>query len=442
MSRLRAVLSRGSVVPQHGGATPQPSRLIVDSALAIDDNLLLVVGWCESLAASEGLEIVAVEPGAGPSATAPAPLLRQRRPDVAAELGIETTDMIGFVGCVATSGQNPRELEFLGSGGEQWSVKVSATETIADVTHQLRACVASVDLASQVNAHVVPLVVHQVRTASDPDVQIVYQWPHGLSAAALNIVVPVYRNFDYLRNQLLAFSNLSGADRAISLVCDDPTITKSLLAWVRGWNAVYQVPLQVLAHDRNAGFAAACNTGARAVQSDLTLLLNSDVLPVLHPDDWLRRLTEPLDSGAAMTAPALLFPDGSVQHAGMSMEPSQDFAGFELPVHRWHGMPRSVLPQQPYTVPLLSGAALAITTSTFRDLGGMPTWLGKGDFEDVALSVAARQHGDLVVVPTVAWTHMQAASYDRSSESAVLLTLAKSQLFAGRNRSVNPAAQA
>lgn len=440
MSLLRGRMGRKSSPPARTEGEHPRSKLIVDTVVTIDANLVLVVGWCESLAVAADLEIRVVSPGSGSSGAEPVPVLRQRRPDVSAALGIATTDLIGFVGCVATSGPQPRVLEFTSSHGEYWRIPVSPTGRSAELKELLNGAVASVDLARQVTSHVLPLVEHEVRLSPTPEVETIYQWPpEGLSAAALNIVIPVYGNFDYLRNQLLAFSRTSSTNLTISVVCDDPSITKDLLTWVRRYNAIYQVPLKLLAHDVNAGFAAACNTGAQAVDSDVTLLLNSDVLPTFEPADWARQLTAPLSAGAVMAAPALLFPDGSVQHAGMSMQESQDFIGFELPAHLWKGMPRTVLPRQPFPVPLLSGAALAISTSTFLDLGGMPTWLGKGDFEDVALSVAARRRGDLVVVPSVAWTHIEGASYNRSGESDVLVTLAKSQLYAAANGTTAPA---
>lgn len=429
MSSIRTKLARKS---QEAGLPVEShrstSRLVVDLALAIGDDFLLIDGWCEGSVNGE-MHLVAAASGSHQPAKGHVPLLRKRRPDVSSALGITSTDLLGFVGCVPMAGRRPSELDFVGQQ-EKWRVEITVAESALNASRLFQGGLASVDMRAQVEAHVLPVVKHDIFVEGEPVAEVIYKSPNCPDEAAINLVIPVYENFHFLRNQLFAFSALSDDDCGITLVCDDPALTDRLLSWVRGWNATYRTPLRVVAHKQNSGFAAGCNTGAKAIHSDYTVLLNSDVLPSLDASDWIRRLTMPLRQGAAMTAPVLLFPDGSVQHAGMAIEASQEFPGFELPVHQWKGMPRTALPRKPFAAQLLSGAALAIDSGLYQELGGMPTWLGKGDFEDVALSQAARERGELLIVPGVEWTHLEASSYDRSGESDVLLTLAKSLILA------------
>jgi GT2 family glycosyltransferase len=128
-------------------------------------------------------------------------------------------------------------------------------------------------------------------------------------------------------------------------------------------------------------------------------------------------------------APVLTYPDGSIQHAGMAMATAPGAPGFTVPLHEGKGLPASTLPIHPFDVDLLSGAVLMVPTALYEEVGGMPVWLGKGDFEDVALCRLLSQHGTLRVVPGVQWTHVEGASYQRYGQSAVLVTLAKSVLF-------------
>ena len=105
-----------------------------------------------------------------------------------------------------------------------------------------------------------------------------------------------------------------------------------------------------------------------AARASKVLLLNSDVL-VDRPGVDLRSLADCLDAGCAAVAPVLLFPIGTVQHAGMRIEPSTDFPGFDLPAHPGKHRPPSDFGTEPYEVPMLSGAAIMTTADTLREVG-------------------------------------------------------------------------
>ena len=76
--------------------------------------------------------------------------------------------------------------------------------------------------------------------------------------------------------------------------------------------------LRAIFNDTNAGFARACNQGARAVTAPFVLFLNNDT-------EVQRGWLEPLlavadaDSNVAAVGSKLLFPDGTIQHAGVLM---------------------------------------------------------------------------------------------------------------------------
>ena len=145
-----------------------------------------------------------------------------------------------------------------------------------------------------------------------PDVSLGYRHARMTGNSAVSVVVPVYREYTYLRNLVRALADANDGVE-LTVVCDDPQLAGDLVAWVRAWNEpVYDVPMQVLVHDRNAGFAAACNTGWRSGRGELVVLLNSDVL-VADPSTDLVRLAAGMAADVAAATPSaaaeLLFPD-------------------------------------------------------------------------------------------------------------------------------------
>lgn len=264
-----------------------------------------------------------------------------------------------------------------------------------------------------------------------PDVSLGYRHARMTGNSAVSVVVPVYREYTYLRNLVRALADANDGVE-LTVVCDDPQLAGDLVAWVRAWNEpVYDVPMQVLVHDRNAGFAAACNTGWRSGRGELVVLLNSDVL-VADPSTDLVRLAAGMAADVAAIAPVLLFPDGSLQHAGMAMVDAPDFPGFVLPGHPGKHGPADDLPAEIFDVPMLTGAAICVRRTVLERVGGVPAVYGRGDFEDVLLSLSLRDIGRLVVDPGVRWTHVEGASYRRDELGGIAVTLAKSVVVAER----------
>lgn len=88
--------------------------------------------------------------------------------------------------------------------------------------------------------------------------------------------------------------------------------------------------IRVVARRSNGGFATACNHGAAAARGDHLVFLNNDTIPL---PGWLDRLVAYSERhDAVVTGAKLLFPNGSVQHAGVVIchdgNPRHIYAGF------------------------------------------------------------------------------------------------------------------
>jgi GT2 family glycosyltransferase len=95
--------------------------------------------------------------------------------------------------------------------------------------------------------------------------------------------------------------------------------------------AGYSAPVRVLTRSQNGGFATACNEGAAEATGEQLVFLNNDTIP---QPGWLDALARYADQhpAAAVVGSKLLFPDDSVQHAGVVIcqdaNPRHVYAGF------------------------------------------------------------------------------------------------------------------
>src|SRR3954468_11916065 len=143
-----------------------------------------------------------------------------------------------------------------------------------------------------------------------------------------SVIVPVYNLAEVTRrclDRLLA--DPPAACELEVIVVDDGSrdATPELLAG-------YGDRIRAVTHPRNLGYATACNGGAAGASGELLVFLNNDTLPL---PGWLDALV-----GHAAAHPAagavggkLLYPDGTVQHAGMVITPYRD------PLHAYVGFP-------------------------------------------------------------------------------------------------------
>lgn len=151
---------------------------------------------------------------------------------------------------------------------------------------------------------------------------------------------------------------------------------------------------------RNRGFAVACNQGARASTGDVLVFLNNDT--EVQPG-WLGPL---LDAMPGVAGPKLVYPDGSIQSAGITVDFSQP-PGREA-VNNQTDTPGG-------RVDAVTGACLAIDRATFMDAGGFDAGFWNG-YEDVDLCLKA---GGALFAPESVVIHHESQSDTRERFRAV-----------------------
>jgi len=150
---------------------------------------------------------------------------------------------------------------------------------------------------------------------------------------------------------------------------------------------------RVVPFNRVFNFSAACNAGAAVARGELLLFLNNDIAVI--EESWLDELVAwALAPDVGVAGPKLLYPDGTVQHAGVVF-------GLGLVGHifartpEWEsGVFGSASTYRNYLA--VTGACQIVRADVFRRLGGYDERF-RLSFSDVVLCLEARKHGLRVV---------------------------------------------
>ena len=202
------------------------------------------------------------------------------------------------------------------------------------------------------------------------------------SRPTASIVIPVHNKATITRqclDSLLAESD-DEISRQLVVVDDGSTdLTPSLLA-------TYGDRILVIRHEIAHGFAGACNAGVAAADGEFVILLNNDTIPT---SGWLSALVNYAHQHptAAVVGAKLLFPNDTVQHAGVAI-------GLDsLPHHIYAGFPAD----HPATsvsrrFKIVTAACALFRRGPWQHLNGLDTAFQNG-WEDVDYCLRAGEAG-------------------------------------------------
>ena len=161
-------------------------------------------------------------------------------------------------------------------------------------------------------------------TTAEPAQPRLADAPRGPTAS---IIIPVHNKATITRQCLdaLLAEPEDGLDRQIVVVDDGSTdMTSTLLDR-------YGDRVLVIRNETALGFAGACNAGVAAAAGEFVILLNNDTVPT---SGWLSALVNYAveHPAAAVVGAKLLFPNDTIQHAGVAVgldsRPHHIYAGF------------------------------------------------------------------------------------------------------------------
>ncbi len=192
------------------------------------------------------------------------------------------------------------------------------------------------------------------------------------------------------------------------IVVDDasPDATAEVMASVAG--------VRLLRNERNLGFIASCNAGARIAKAPWLCFLNNDTHVT---DGWLDELlwTANSDAEIGIVGSQLVFPDGRMQEAGATI--FKDGTGHHLGRNRDRKRPEYNFARD---VDYVSGASLLISKQLFEQLGGFDPYFAPAYFEDVDLAFKVRRAGKRVrYQPLSVVVHYEGMTSGRSEARGV-----------------------
>ena len=188
----------------------------------------------------------------------------------------------------------------------------------------------------------------------------------GLPLPTVSIVIPTKDRADLLRQCLSGLLQRTEYAAMEILVVDNGSVepkSLQLLSEVANDSAI-----RVLRALGPFNWARLNNLAALEAKGELLLFLNNDT-DVIHPD-WLRELaSQTLRLGIGVVGAKLLYPDGTVQHAGVGLRPTGEA------YHLWRGADGTAPGYRNSlcmvsTVSAVTGACMCTRKEVWREVGG------------------------------------------------------------------------
>lgn len=224
---------------------------------------------------------------------------------------------------------------------------------------------------------------------------------HSLKPAC-SIIIPVFNKLELTQPCLEAIKRFTESSLYELIVVDNAS-TDGTAEYLKNCGHA-----RVISNQENKGFARACNQGACAAGTDLLLFLNNDT--VVH-EGWLQMLLDCLEQHpkAGIVGCRLLYPDGTVQHAGVGITVDgigeHLFSGFSA------DYPAVI---QPRLLQAVTAACMLVRRNCFNAVGGFDEGYING-FEDVDFCLKARRLGyDVRYCPDTRIVHYEESSPGRN----------------------------
>ncbi|MBI2419143.1 MAG: glycosyltransferase [Ignavibacteriales bacterium] len=160
----------------------------------------------------------------------------------------------------------------------------------------------------------------------------------------------------------------------------------------------------------NKGFARGNNQAAQLAAGEYFLLLNNDTE---LSEGWLEPLIKTLDTDAfaAAVGSKLLFPDGTIQHAGVGIVQDESLEFPIYPKHVFYGLPADAPNANvARSMQAVTAACMLVRAKTYNELGGLDEAFWNG-YEDMDFCFRIRQQGFKIIYnPASCFTHHESKS--------------------------------
>jgi GT2 family glycosyltransferase len=224
----------------------------------------------------------------------------------------------------------------------------------------------------------------------------------------VSVIIPTRDRVELLRGAVASVLERSGWAHLELLVVDNGSTDPETLRFLEG----IAPPHRVLRRPGPFDWSALNNNAAREARGEYLLFLNNDI-EAIEPG-WVEALLEHAQRpGIGAVGAKLLYPDGTVQHAGIALG-MDGFAGHPFRGARGDDPGPGGLLSVARECSAVTGACLMIRRETFSALGGYDPDL-RIAFNDVDLCLRAACRGHRTV-----WTpHAMLVHHESASRSPV-----------------------
>lgn len=225
----------------------------------------------------------------------------------------------------------------------------------------------------------------------------------------VSIIIPVFNKVELTRQCLSSLFLNTPREIGYEVIVVDNASTDSTAEYLAFARQCYD-SLHVIPSSENLGFARGNNLGASIARGEFILCLNNDTEPRRN---WLQALLSVMENDTSVGAVGskLLFPDGTIQHAGLGIFCDKKYGDPLVARHLCYKEPEnSPEANTALTFQALTGACLMIRKSLFDQLGGFDEGYWNG-YEDVDLCYQIGQKGyKLVYQPKSVVIHYESQS--------------------------------
>jgi GT2 family glycosyltransferase len=233
----------------------------------------------------------------------------------------------------------------------------------------------------------------------------------------VSFIIPLFNCLEFTRECLRTLQATLPADLAHEIILVDDGSTDG----TREWLATLAAPFRVILNERNLGYAAANNRGAKQAQGKQLVLLNNDLV---FEDGWFEPM---LDVHHRLGPQAgcvgniqLVVKTGRVDHAGIRINHRGK------PEHETTGRP---WPWQKRLVPAVTGACLMIARSCYLDVCGFDEGFRNGGEDvDLCFRLTAQGRRHAVALRSRVWHHVSASPSRKLHDEANSRRLAERYL--------------
>jgi GT2 family glycosyltransferase len=237
------------------------------------------------------------------------------------------------------------------------------------------------------------------------------KWRRGdLERGEVTIVIPTRDRVDLLRACLTGLRRTIDMSRVKVLIVDDQSRQPETLTFLADFERTAGCRvLRTAAISDTFNYSRLMNVAAREVDTPLMLHLNNDVEAIAP--GWLEQMQGWLTlPGIGVVGPKLLYPDGSIQHAGVMVMPQL------APAHLFLRLPNhdsgyQWLPHRLRNVSAVTGACVLTHTALFHDVGGFDEEHLPVQFNDIEYCLRVMARGKRIVYePAAVLRHRTSAS--------------------------------